>query len=284
MKKIAVIGATGMLGIPVVIELVNAGFEVTALVRDPAKAKRLLPERINVVTADIADVESLKRGLRGHDAVYLSLSVDPAAKMDDFHAEAEGLENILTAAHAAGIGRIGYLSAMIQDGAGLDWWVIGVWRCAIARIKSSGIPYTIFYPTNFMETIPQRHLLGNVLTLIGTAPYPNYWISGRDYGKQVAASFQKSGQLSREYAIQGPEAMTYDEAGHRFAAHSKTKPFVIKIPMMLIRALGCLSRPMHFNAQIMTAVLNYPEQFKAGETWNELGKPSTTMEQFAKAL
>jgi hypothetical protein len=32
MKKITVIGATGMIGIPVTKELINAGFDVTALV------------------------------------------------------------------------------------------------------------------------------------------------------------------------------------------------------------------------------------------------------------
>ncbi len=36
-KKIAMIGATGMLGIPVAIALLEAGFEVTALVRNPGK-------------------------------------------------------------------------------------------------------------------------------------------------------------------------------------------------------------------------------------------------------
>ena len=40
-KKITVIGATGMIGIPVTNELINAGFEVTALVRNVEKAKQI---------------------------------------------------------------------------------------------------------------------------------------------------------------------------------------------------------------------------------------------------
>ena len=46
LKKIAVIGATGMLGIPVVAELVEDGFEVTALVRNPERARRVLPAQV----------------------------------------------------------------------------------------------------------------------------------------------------------------------------------------------------------------------------------------------
>ena len=45
-KKIAMIGATGMLGMPVAIALLEAGFEVTALARNPASARRALPAAI----------------------------------------------------------------------------------------------------------------------------------------------------------------------------------------------------------------------------------------------
>jgi hypothetical protein len=31
----------------------------------------------------------------------------------------------------------------------------------------------------------------------------------------------------------------------------------------------------------MQAVLSYPEEFKAREAWDELGRPTTTIEQFA---
>ena len=71
---------------------------------------------------------------------------------------------------------------MVHDTDANDWWVIQIWREAIARIKASGIPYTIFYPTNFMETLPQRHMMGRALVLPGKAHYPNYWIAGRDFG------------------------------------------------------------------------------------------------------
>jgi len=80
LKKIAVIGATGMLGIPVVAELVKAGFEVTALVRNLERAKRVLPAQTNLVQADAADADSLKRGLAGQDAIYLSLSIAPSER------------------------------------------------------------------------------------------------------------------------------------------------------------------------------------------------------------
>jgi uncharacterized protein YbjT (DUF2867 family) len=283
MKKIAVIGATGMLGIPVVEELVAAGFAVTALVRNPASARRLLPTDVIIVKADAADVESLETGLSGNDAVYLSLSVAPSEKKEDFHTEAEGLDNILAAARACGIKRVAYLSAMVQDGENNGWWVVDVWRSALAKIKSSGIPFTIFYPSNFMETLPQRHATGRLLTMIGRARYANYWIAANDFGKQVAASLNLSQAANREYFIQGPEALTYDAAGCEFARHSKPRLMIVRIPLSVIKFLGAFSQAMDFNYKIMNTVLSYPETFRAGETWKELGKPSTTIEQFARS-
>ena len=67
--------------------------------------------------------------------------------------------------------------------------MLDVWRNALARIKSSGIPYTIFYPTNFMETLAQRHSAGQLFMMLGRARFCNYWIAGSDFGRQVAKSF-----------------------------------------------------------------------------------------------
>ena len=282
LQKIAVIGATGMLGIPVVAELVDAGFEVTALVRNIERARRVLPAQTKLVQADAANPDSLQRGLAGQDAVYVSVSIAPSERKDDFHAEAEGLDNILAAARACGVRRIAYLSALIQDGDAKGWWVIEVWRKAIAKIKGSGIPFTIFYPSNFMETLPQRHGMGRFLALIGSARHPNYWIAAADFGKQVARSFALDDAVNREFVIQGPVPLTYDEAGRRFAQHTRPRRFVFKIPLWLVKALGTMSPAMDFNARIMDAVLSYPEVFKAQETWQMLGKPSTTIDEFAR--
>ena len=283
-RKIAIIGATGMLGIPVTIALLDPGFAVTALVRKPDEAKRMLPAATRIVAADARDEASLKRGLAGQDALYLSLSVAPSERRGDFHTEQQGLEHILAASREAGIKRIGYLSAMVQDTQKSGWWVLDVWRSALLRIKSSGIPYTIFYPSNFMETLPQRHMMGGVFVMTGRSPHPNYWIAGRDFGRQVARPFALPAAANREYFVQGPEPMTYVEAARRFAHAAAGRPRIVRLPLSLIRLAGVVSHPMRFNARIMRTVLRYPEVFKAEDTWRELGEPTTTIEEFARTL
>lgn len=281
-RKIAVIGATGMLGLPVAIALMEAGFEVTALARNTEQARRALPAAIAVVQADARDEASLRTGLAGQDGLYLNLSVAPGERRQDFHTEDQGLVNILSASREADIVRVAYLSALIHDTQDSDWWVLDVWRTALARIKASGIPYTIFYPTNFMETLAQRHMSGNVFVMIGRSLYPNCWIAGRDFGRQVARSFAIPQAANREYYIQGPEPLTYDEAAERYAHALNKLPRRVRVPMWAARAAGLFSRSFGFNARMMSTVLNYPEEFKASGAWDDLGKPTTTIEEFAR--
>jgi uncharacterized protein YbjT (DUF2867 family) len=281
-KKIAMIGATGMLGIPVALALMEAGFEVTALVRDAERARRVLPAPIALVDADVRDEESLRKGLKGQDGLYLNLSVTPGARRGDYHTEVQGLENIIAAARDAKVERLVYVSALVQGTEHSRWWVIDVWRQALARIKSSGIAYTVFYPTNFMETLAQRHTVGRRVVMLGRARHRNYWIAGRDFGAQVARAFALPQAASREFVIQGPEALTYDEAAVRYAASLPEPKSTMRVPLWLVRLGGLFSGTLDYDARIMDTVLSYPEEFKASDTWAELGKPTTTIEQFAK--
>lgn len=280
-KRIALIGATGMLGLPVAVALVEAGFEVTALARNPEQARRVLPAAITVKQADVRDQESLLSGLSGQDGLYLSLSVMPNARKGDFHTEGQGLQHILAAALGANVGRIGYLSALVHDTPNSRWWVLDVWKSALARVKASGIPYTIFYPTNFMETLVERHGSGSLFVMLGWAKHDNYWIAGEDFGRQVARSFALPQAANREYYVQGPEPISYDEAARRYGRALQKIPRIIHLPLWFARIGGLFSRSLSFNTDMMRTVLAYPEQFKASDTWSELGKPTTTIEQFA---
>jgi hypothetical protein len=56
------------------------------------------------------------------------------------------------------------------------------------------------------------------------------------------------------------------------------------LPLFFIQVAGIVSPSMRFNARITRRVLRYPEEFKAEATWHELGKPSTTIEEFARTV
>ncbi len=64
-----VTGATGFIGRHLVAELLRRGWEVTALVRLPARA-RVLPAQVRIVQGDLCDTESLQAAVLDCDVVF----------------------------------------------------------------------------------------------------------------------------------------------------------------------------------------------------------------------
>ena len=285
--NIAIIGASGMLGGPVTRELIRAGLTVRIVARDVEKTRLLLPGT-NVVRGDLRNKQSLPNALRGIDTVYLNLSIKQTEKESDFHTETEGLTNLLEAAKQAGVSRIAYLSSIImryQGTNGFRWWAFAAKHDAVRLIKASGISYSIFYPSCFMDSLIGTQRVGKFILLVGRSAVRPWYISANDYGKQVvrALSIVEHGQ-NQEYVIQGPEAITQHEAANRFvAAYRKETLSVLTTPPFLMQLGRPFSAQADYGWHITEALNNYPEQFEADHAWADLGKPETTIEQFAKA-
>ncbi|MBD2768393.1 NmrA family NAD(P)-binding protein [Hymenobacter sp. BT664] len=285
MRKIAIVGATGMLGQPVTKEFVQAGFEVTILARDAEKAKKVLNAPARIVQGNLEDKGSIERLLEGQEGLYLNLSVDPSSSEKDFQPEREGLQHLIEAAKKSTIHRIGYLSSLVhryQGQNGFNWWAFDVKQQAVKAIKGSGIAYAIFYPSTFMENFDKgAYRQGNKLNLAGTSKYPMFLIAGSDYGKQVVKAFERDHGNS-EYVVQGPDGYTADEAARIFASnYTKAQIKVVKLPFSVLRFLGMLTNKFNYAANIVEALNNYPEKFEAAETWQELGKPQTRFVAYA---
>lgn len=283
--KIAVIGATGLLGQPVTKELIKAGFEVTIIARTPAKAQALFPQT-PVFQGDVKDIESLKKAFLGQDAVYLNLSVEQTEKPRDFHTETDGLRNIITAAQQTGIKRIAYLSSIVMRYHGMNgfrWWVFEIKHQAVNLLKESGIPFTIFYPSAFMESFYLQKQ-GNKIGTVGKSPQKMWFIAAEDFGKQVVKSFEvvKDGE-SKQYVIQGTDGLTANEAAQQFVDnYSKEKLSTMNLPLFVLKIMGVFNQRMNYLAHICEALNKYPEKLVAEKTWAELGKPSISVAEFAK--
>lgn len=65
--KVALIGATGFVGSPVLVELLSRGHQVTVLARNPAKLAA--QPGLTVVAADALDATQVAQAVAGHDAV-----------------------------------------------------------------------------------------------------------------------------------------------------------------------------------------------------------------------
>ena len=105
--RVAVLGATGVLGRPVVRQLLWRGHEVRAIVRSPDSAGLPLSPDLAVLPGDILDAASLAQPLEGCDAVlHLATAVPKPGSGNDWslndRIRREGTRNLLAAARRAG--------------------------------------------------------------------------------------------------------------------------------------------------------------------------------------
>jgi nucleoside-diphosphate-sugar epimerase len=286
MQKILFIGASGMLGKPVALELLRASFQVSLLGRDVEKLQKLFPN-IPAFKGDVFDPGSLEAAMKGHEIVYLNLSIAPTSKKSDKQPEREGIENIIAAAKKAGVKRIVYLSSLIKNYQGMNgfkWWSFEIKQAAVDAIKKSGLNYSIFYPSTFMESLDQQMLQGSRLMLAGKSEAPMWFIAGKDFGVQVAWALKKAGDENQEYVIQGWEPYTFDEAAKIFCDNYKVPVKIFRAPLTPLKYLGFVNQRMNYTYHICEALNKYPEKFESENTWNDLGKPSVTLAEYAASL
>lgn len=286
MQKILFIGASGMLGKPVALELMRAGFPVTLLARDVEKMKKLFPNA-SIVKGDVFDLASLETAMKGNEIVYANLSIAQSSKKNEPQPEREGVANIIAAAKKSGIKRIAYLSSLIKNYEGMNgfhWWAFQVKQAAVDGIKKSGLNYSIFYPSTLMETLDRQMLQGTWLMLAGKSEAPMWFIAGKDYGVQVAWALKKAGDTNQEYCMQGLEPFTFEEAAKVFINNYKSTLKIMKAPLAPLKYLGFLNQRMNYAYHICEALNKYPEKFESESTWNDLGKPSTTLADYAASL
>lgn len=277
MKKVGIIGSTGMIGRPVTNALIKAGFEVTVLVRNTEKAKSFFGGSVNYVQGDVKNMADIRKFVNGLEFLYLNLSVAQQSAAHDFQPEREGMDNITAVARESSIKRIAYLSSLVHlygGQNGFHWWAFELKSNAVKKIKSSGIPYAIFYPSTFMESFDKgAYRQGSFIALAGTSKFKMFLIAAADYGKQVAKAFELN-QGNQEFVIQGGEGFTADEAAKYYKRHyRKSKLMVVKAPLFLLRFAGKFNRKFAYGARVIEALNNYPEKFEADATWSILGKP-----------
>lgn len=110
-----VTGATGTVGGAVVQHLLAAGRQVRALVRNPERARPIVPAAVELVEGDVTDAASCARAVAGCGAVYHTAGLpeqwlrDPAQFT---RVNVDGSRNLGEAALAAGVGAFIYTSTI----------------------------------------------------------------------------------------------------------------------------------------------------------------------------
>jgi putative NADH-flavin reductase len=102
--KLLIIGATGATGRELVNQAIMQGHEVTALVRDAAKAA--FAPSVKMAMGDVLDASSLKSALVGQEAVICSLGSAASGPFKEMTLLSEGTRNLVAAMQAQSVNRL----------------------------------------------------------------------------------------------------------------------------------------------------------------------------------
>ena len=117
--KVCVLGATGFIGGHIARASLDAGWDVRAVRRTPTNTGAIGDTQVEWVTANLADVDSLRRAMAGCDIVFHAAGAYP---QDFRHIEREvaqsraEMDNVLQAARTARVSRILYTSSITTIG------------------------------------------------------------------------------------------------------------------------------------------------------------------------
>ncbi|XP_046536144.1 flavin reductase (NADPH) [Equus quagga] len=103
-KKIALFGATGRTGLTTLAQAVQAGYEVTVLVRDASKLPSEGPQPAHVVVGDVRQAADVDKTVAGQDAVVVLLGT--GSDLSPTTVMSEGARNIVAAMKAHGVDKV----------------------------------------------------------------------------------------------------------------------------------------------------------------------------------
>jgi len=143
-------GATGQLGGAVIRQLLKQvpASQLVAFVRDEAKAADLARQGIQVRVGTYDDTASLDRAMLGVETVLLIAGTDEEKRVQQH-------QHVVDAAKRAGVRRVAYTSRALKDRTTLVNQLMQGHFDIEDYIKASGLAYTLFQNTLYMDAIPQ---------------------------------------------------------------------------------------------------------------------------------
>ncbi|MBT8217630.1 MAG: NAD(P)H-binding protein, partial [Acidimicrobiia bacterium] len=271
-NRILAIGATGMLGRPVVNHLTEGGHTVRILTRSADKARKMFGDAVEIHEGSATNIHDVRSAMAGCEAVHINLT--PAT-------EYTATSHVIEMAQGR-LKRIGYVSATTLSEENRWFDRADVKMRTEELVRDSGLPYAIFCPTWVMETLQNFVRGSRAFVVDGRNPPALHFFAAADFGRMVAASYNDDRALGKRLYIYGPEAITLPDAVDRFAAACYPEARVFHLKVWQARLVAKLIR----NAELaeVTELIAYLDT--AGEHGepalaNELyGAPAITLDEW----
>ncbi len=269
-EKVSILGASGMVAQQTIKAFEKAGFQLKLFARSIEATEYSNQE---VIRGDVFNDKDLELAIKDSQAVHITLG-----KLDEFGA----VERIVEVAKKYNIKLISYVSgATVSEENSWLPLIEGKYKSE-QLIKESGIPYMIFRPSWFMESLAFMVQNGKAV-IMGKQPLKIRWIASEDFGKLLVKGYQDSKNFNQEFNAFGPEALTLNAALEHYikVKHPKISK-ITNTPFWLLKLIAFVSinKPL----KEIISLFEYFEktsEIGSSETVNRLlEKPTTTLQQW----
>ena len=237
-----VTGATGYIGGRLVVELLNHGYRVRVLARNPERLKaHPWINRVEVAEGDANDEYALTQAMQGVDVAYYLLHA--LMSKNDFEDKERNLaHHFVKCAKSAGIGRIVYLGGIIAPHEELSPHMKS--RAETGEIlRASGIPTIELRAAvvigsgsasfEMLRYLTERLPIMTVPKWVNVRIQP---IAVRDVLRYLVGAAAIDPKITGAFDIGGPEIYTYKEMMQSYAkAAGLRKRIIIPIPVLTPR-------------------------------------------------
>jgi len=272
--KILVIGASGLLAKPVIRGFDKAGFQLRLFSRNVNQS--MFDREFEMVQGDVFNLKGLDKAIFGCDAIHISLSTSN-----------EGLatKNIVDVAKQTGIKLISKVSGCTVAEENRWFPMIENKYQAEQSIISSGIPYMIFRPSWFFETLDLMIREGKAM-MLGSQQNPSHWIAAKDLARMVVSAYINPDARNRIFFVFGQEKYLMKDLLEKYCKvrYPQIKK-VSTIPIWMAKFMAVLkgNKGLKDAASLFGYFENVKELGNPDETNALLGKPTISFENWVQS-